>query len=137
MLVRIMHDTDKLPPMRTCKILFWGTAALAVTLHPALSQTAPPPGGQQAPVIHRPVARAKWHPTADTAAIPNYLYITRFRRAVAYPLRAAGSSSARQLYTCPPKAAVYVLRQSAGFYTNVAVNGRVGYVPSRALADIR
>lgn len=90
-----------------------------------------PPVGQQEPVA------AAWKPTADSISPPNYLYQTRFRKAVPYPLRAAGRPTAQLLYQCPPRAAVYVLSQSSNSYTRVAVNGRVGYVVSGWLADIR
>ncbi|WP_324671533.1 hypothetical protein [Hymenobacter sp. GOD-10R] len=87
-------------------------------------------------MAHRPAA-ATWKPTADSVTIPNYLYRTRFRKAVTHPLGAAGRPNVRSIYSCPPRAAVYVLGQSQGGYTKVAVNGRVGYVASEWLADIR
>ncbi|HEX8349900.1 MAG TPA: hypothetical protein VF598_08050 [Hymenobacter sp.] len=124
--------------MPTFILKFWSTVAFALcTQLPAFSTSASLRAGKQGPVVRRPAAPPTWKPTADSVATPNYPYRTRFRKAVAYPLQAAGHRRARTVYSCPARAAVYVLSQSAGSYTKVAVNGRVGYVASEWLADIR
>ncbi|SHL98635.1 hypothetical protein SAMN02746009_03753 [Hymenobacter psychrotolerans DSM 18569] len=96
-----------------------------------------PASGRQAPVGSPPITVTSWKPTADSAATPNYLYKTRFRKAEEYPLLAAGRCGARLVYKCPPRVAVYVLSRSKNSYTKVAVHGRVGFVASEWLADIR
>ncbi|RPD45227.1 hypothetical protein DNI29_17700 [Hymenobacter sediminis] len=110
--------------------MFWSTVAFMLGAQQ-------PVVAQQAPKARQSAPHATWQPTPDSAAVSNYLYRTRFRKAMDYPLLAAAGSTAKQLYTCPPKAAVYVLGRSEGSYTKVAVNGRVGYVASAWLADIR
>jgi hypothetical protein len=113
------------------------TVAFTLCILPAFARPASlQVKGQQGPVVYQP-APPTWKPTPDSVSTSNYLYRTRFRKAVAYPLRAAGSPRARSVYSCPARAAVYVLGQSEGSYTKVAVNGRIGYVASEWLADIR